>query len=266
MSKNLDIPGWIPLLSGFSLGVFFIKLMDLIVPEDPTDGCFMYCVRPPVQKNEDFIEDATDNIDLRSTVDFEERMRKGTNNNTHNNNNGSEQINLRSTIDLQKSLDFTNIEGVMYIPKKMLLMVLAVTIHNIPEGLVLGMSYGGLAHENGTKLHDAIMLTVALGLQNIPEGLAVSIPIWRSGSRRITSFCYGQLSGFVEVISAVIGSLLVTRIKMILPYSLCFAAGAMIYVVCKELIPTSQTSQKQWGIFGIMFGFAVMMTLDVAFE
>jgi len=147
----------------------------------------------------------------------------------------------------------------------MFLLALAVTIHNVPEGLVLGMTYGGLAHENGTKLHDAIVLTAALGLQNIPEGLAISIPIWRSGSPRITSFCYGQISGFVEVIASVLGALLVLIIKAILPYALSFAAGAMIYVVCKELIPASQGSQKQWGILGIMIGFGLMMTLDIAF-
>jgi len=169
--------------------------------------------------------------------------------------------------DLRPSMDTSIIDKeAIYIPKKMFLLALAVTIHNIPEGLVLGMAYGGLAYENGPKLHDAIVLTVALGLQNIPEGLAIAVPIWRSGSRRFTSFCYGQFSGFIEVIAAVLGALLVVTIKTILPYALSFAAGAMIYVVCKELIPASQVSQKQWGTFGIMIGFGLMMTLDIAFE
>eukprot|EP01125_Pyxidicula_operculata_P011326 TRINITY_DN3714_c0_g1_i1.p1 TRINITY_DN3714_c0_g1~~TRINITY_DN3714_c0_g1_i1.p1 ORF type:complete len:150 (-),score=16.56 TRINITY_DN3714_c0_g1_i1:227-676(-) len=148
----------------------------------------------------------------------------------------------------------------------MFILALAVTIHNIPEGLALGMAFGGIGQPNGPQLHDALVLAAALALQNIPEGLAISIPIWRSGSGRFTSFFYGQLSGSVEVLGAAFGAILVTSIQAIIPYALSFAAGAMIYVVCKELIPASQSSTKNGGIFGIMIGFALMMTLDIAFE
>uniref|UniRef100_A0A6B2L9X2 Zinc transporter ZIP11 n=1 Tax=Arcella intermedia TaxID=1963864 RepID=A0A6B2L9X2_9EUKA len=262
MSKNLAVPSWFPLLTGFAAGGIFIKVMDVVVPEDPSEGCFALCIKSNA-KDSNTVNSGDPPVDIRKSVDLEDKEAWRRSKERYSQKYEDDP----NSIDLQKSMDFATIDSeVLYISKKMFLLTLAVTIHNIPEGLVLGMAYGGLGHENGTKLHDALVLTAALGLQNIPEGLAVSIPIWRSGSRRLTSFCYGQLSGFVEVVSAVIGAFLVVTIKVILPYALSFAAGAMIYVVCKELIPASQASQQQHGILGVMLGFCLMMALDIAFE
>ena len=145
------------------------------------------------------------------------------------------------------------------------LLVLAITIHNIPEGLAVGVAFGAVAQGDREALVAAIVLAVGIGIQNFPEGAAVSIPMRAAGLSKGKSFFYGQLSAVVEPISAVIGALLVTLITPILPYALAFAAGAMIFVVVEELIPESQLGNgSDLSAIGTMFGFAIMMVLDVA--
>ena len=150
------------------------------------------------------------------------------------------------------------------------LLVLAITIHNIPEGLAVGVAFGAAASLTGaartTQIGAAIALTIGIGLQNFPEGSAVSLPLRREGLTRARSFWYGQLSALVEPIAGVIGALLVISMTAILPYALAFAAGAMIFVVAEELIPESQRKGNvDLATAGIIVGFAIMMTLDVAF-
>jgi ZIP family zinc transporter len=143
---------------------------------------------------------------------------------------------------------------------------LAITIHNIPEGLAVGVAFGALAADlPSATLGGAIALALGIGIQNFPEGTAVSVPLRREGLSRFKSFWYGQLSGVVEPIAGVLGAVAVIYMRPILPYALAFAAGAMIYVVVEELIPESQL-QKHTDVatIGAMLGFAVMMTLDVA--
>jgi len=147
-----------------------------------------------------------------------------------------------------------------------ILLVLAITLHNIPEGLAVGVAFGALASDlPSATLAGAIALAIGIGIQNFPEGAAVSVPLRREGFSRLKSFWYGQASGMVEPIAGVLGAVAVIFIKPVLPYALSFAAGAMIYVVVEELIPESQL-QKNTDIatMGAMVGFAVMMTLDVA--
>ncbi|MDO8927536.1 MAG: ZIP family metal transporter, partial [Bacteroidota bacterium] len=144
--------------------------------------------------------------------------------------------------------------------------VLAITLHNIPEGLAVGVAFGALANnpDVGT-LAGAVALAIGIGLQNFPEGAAVSIPLRREGFSRLKSFTYGQLSGIVEPIAGVIGATLVLLITPLLPYALAFAAGAMIFVVVEELIPESQSgNETDLSSIGAMIGFATMMVLDVA--
>lgn len=147
-----------------------------------------------------------------------------------------------------------------------LLLVLAITLHNIPEGLAVGVAFGALAYElPSATLAGSIALALGIGIQNFPEGTAVSVPLRREGMSRLRSFWYGQLSGIVEPIAGVIGATAVILMKPILPYALAFAAGAMIFVVVEELIPESQLEKNEdIATIGTMFGFAVMMTLDVA--
>ena len=146
-------------------------------------------------------------------------------------------------------------------------MVLAVTLHNIPEGLAVGVAFGALsAGLPSASLASAIALALGVGIQNLPEGTAVSVPLRREGMSRFKSFWYGQLSGTVEPIFGVLGATAVIFIKPILPYPLAFAAGAMIFVVVEELIPESQLGKNtDIASMGIMLGFTAMMTLDVAF-
>jgi ZIP family zinc transporter len=157
-------------------------------------------------------------------------------------------------------------EGISTNWQRSILLVLAITIHNIPEGLAVGVAFGALAADlPSATLGGAIALAVGIGIQNFPEGTAVSVPLRREGLSRFKSFWYGQLSGVVEPIAGVFGAVAVIYMRPILPYALAFAAGAMIYVVVEELIPESQL-QKHTDVatIGAMLGFAVMMTLDVA--
>jgi ZIP family zinc transporter len=145
-------------------------------------------------------------------------------------------------------------------------LVLAITLHNIPEGLAVGVAFGALGLAGSPATFGAsVALAIGIGIQNFPEGAAVSIPLRREGMSRGKSFFFGQISGIVEPIAAVLGAFLVVSVQPILPYALAFAAGAMIYVVVEELIPESQQhGHSDFSTIGAMLGFAVMMLLDVA--
>jgi ZIP family zinc transporter len=157
-------------------------------------------------------------------------------------------------------------EGIKTSWQRSVLLVLAITLHNFPEGLAVGVAFGAVAAGlPAASLAGAVALALGIGLQNFPEGMAVSVPLRREGMSRLKSFWYGQLSGAVEPIAGVLGAAAVLLMRPILPYALAFAAGAMIYVVVEELIPESQLeSSTDVATIGAMLGFAVMMTLDVA--
>jgi ZIP family zinc transporter len=157
-------------------------------------------------------------------------------------------------------------EGIKTSWQRSILLVLAITLHNIPEGLAVGVAFGAIAADlPAATLGGAVALALGIGIQNFPEGTAVSVPLRREGLSRIKSFWYGQLSGIVEPMAGVIGAAAVILIKPLLPYALAFAAGAMIYVVVEELIPESQLEKNtDVATMGAIVGFAVMMTLDVA--
>ena len=150
--------------------------------------------------------------------------------------------------------------------KRILMLISSITIHNIPEGLAVGIAFGSIYYGlTGATTISAIMLAIGIGLQNFPEGSAVSIPLRRDGMSRKKAFFYGQLSAIVEPIFGVLGAILVLKARIFLPFFLSFAAGAMIYVVVSELIPESQSNKKKevMAIFTII-GFTIMMLLDVA--
>jgi ZIP family zinc transporter len=157
-------------------------------------------------------------------------------------------------------------EGLSTTWRRSVLLVLAITMHNIPEGLAVGVAFGAVASGmGGASLAGAVALALGIGLQNFPEGMAVSVPLRREELSRRRAFWYGQLSGVVEPMAGVLGAAAVLLMRPILPYALAFAAGAMIYVVVEELIPESQLeSITDVATVGAMLGFAVMMTLDVA--
>jgi ZIP family zinc transporter len=157
-------------------------------------------------------------------------------------------------------------EGIKTSWQRSTLLIMAITLHNIPEGLAVGIAFGAVAAGlPSATLAGAVALAIGIGIQNFPEGLAVSMPLRREGMSRAKSFWYGQLSGVVEPVAGVLGAALVLLARPILPYALAFAAGAMIFVVVEELVPESQTSgHSHAATMGVMLGFAVMMALDVA--
>ena len=156
-------------------------------------------------------------------------------------------------------------EGVKTSWNKTVLLVLAITLHNIPEGLAIGVAFGAVAEGlPGANLAGAIALTIGIGIQDLQEGMAVSLPLRRYGLSRAKSFLWGQLSGVVEPLAAVSGVILVMMMQSILPYALAFAAGAMIYIVVEEVIPESQRDgHTDKATLGLMIGFVLMMALDV---
>jgi len=158
-------------------------------------------------------------------------------------------------------------EGIKTSWQRSTLLILAITLHNIPEGLAVGVAFGAVAAGfPSATLPAAIALALGIGIQNFPEGLAVSMPLRREGMSRLKSFWYGQLSGTVEPIAGVIGAAAVIVAQPILPYALGFAAGAMIFVVVEEVVPESQRGgNTDLATMGAMVGFVVMMVLDVAF-
>jgi ZIP family zinc transporter len=160
-------------------------------------------------------------------------------------------------------------EGIQTSWRRTTLLVLAITLHNIPEGLAVGVAFGAVAYNMGSAtLGAAVALGVGIGLQNFPEGMAVSMPLRREGFSRKKAFFYGQFSGMVEPMAGFLGAALALSMQAVLPYALAFAAGAMIYVVAEELIPTPHKDLHEQGsdvaTIGVMIGFAIMMTLDVA--
>jgi ZIP family zinc transporter len=163
-------------------------------------------------------------------------------------------------------LPMSQAEGIKTTWQRSVLLILAITIHNIPEGMAVGVAFGAAAAGiPGASTAGAIALALGIGIQNFPEGLAISAPLRREGFTRFRSWWYGQLSAVVEPIAAIIGAAAVVTMRQILPYALAFAAGAMIYVVIEELIPEAQNGQNtDIATAGAMLGFTVMMILDVA--
>jgi ZIP family zinc transporter len=170
---------------------------------------------------------------------------------------------------LHPGMKLSEAEGIETSWRRSMLLVSAITLHNIPEGLAIGVAFGavGSGITQGVPeatLGGAIALAVGIGLQNFPEGTAVAMPLRREGMGRGRSFFYGQLSAMVEPVAAVIGAAAVLVAQPILPYALAFAAGAMIFVVAEELIPEAKRGSPDIAAMSLMVGFAVMMTLDVA--
>jgi len=171
---------------------------------------------------------------------------------------------------LHLGLETSEAEGIKTSWQRSVLLVLAITLHNIPEGLAVGVAFGSVAHATDPGMAREVMLggialAIGIGLQNFPEGMAVSMPLRREGFGRFKAFLYGQASGVVEPMAGVLGAWLVISMEKLLPYGLAFAAGAMIFVVIEELIPEAQRhGHHDFATLGGMIGFTIMMTLDVA--
>ena len=168
---------------------------------------------------------------------------------------------------LHLQMDLSHSEGIKTQWQRSTLLVLAITLHNIPEGLAVGVAFGAVAAGlPSATIGAAVALAIGIGLQNFPEGTAVSMPLRREGMSQGKSFFMGQMSGMVEPIAGVLGAVFVLQMQGVLPYALCFAAGAMIFVVVEELIPESQRNENNIDLVTMttLTGFSVMMMLDVA--
>jgi ZIP family zinc transporter len=167
---------------------------------------------------------------------------------------------------LHPGLAMSEAEGVSTSWRRSTLLVLAITLHNFPEGLAVGVAFGAAAANiQGASIAGAMALAIGIGLQNLPEGTAVAMPLRREGLSRFKSFMYGQMSGMVEPIAGVLGAAVVMIMRPFLPFALAFAAGAMIFVVAEELIPEAQRrGDTDIPTIGVMVGFAIMMFLDVS--
>ncbi|MBK6933294.1 MAG: ZIP family metal transporter [Saprospirales bacterium] len=167
---------------------------------------------------------------------------------------------------LHPSKDIRQAEGVSTSWQRSVLLVLAITLHNIPEGLAVGVAFGAVVHGlPGATIGSAIALAIGIGLQNFPEGTAVAVPLRREGMSRWKAFGYGQASAIVEPVAGVLGAMAVLYMQPLLPFALAFAAGAMIFVVVEELIPESQAGgNTDLATLATLLGFSVMMVLDVA--
>ena len=168
---------------------------------------------------------------------------------------------------LQLDAPLEKAEGVKTSWQRTTLLTLAMALHNLPEGLAIGVAFGAvIAGNSSATLQTAVALTIGMGIQDIPEGMAVAMPLRREGLSRFKSFWYGQLSGIVEPIGAVIGATAVILTNSLLPYALAFAAGAMFFIVVEEIIPESQSGgHGDLATMGTIAGFVLMMVLDVAF-
>lgn len=169
---------------------------------------------------------------------------------------------------LHLGLPVESAEGIKTHLHRNILLFTAVTLHNIPEGLAVGVAFGALANgESSINFQSALILTLGIGIQNFPEGVAISMPFKGSGLSNFKSFFFGQLSAVVEPIAGILGALAVSIFKPLLPYALSFAAGAMIFVVIEELIPESQSSgNTDISTISAILGFVLMMMLDISFS
>ncbi|XP_054913450.1 zinc transporter ZIP11-like isoform X2 [Poeciliopsis prolifica] len=253
---------FLPVAVGFTLGAAFVYLADLVLPmlgvcADPHAALALpHDSKLGKEKDEDPLLHLPDTDEMTIRIDKTEygevyQRRRGPNS---------------GHFDGQEAGSKTP-EGVGQTAnrwRRILLLILAITIHNIPEGLAVGVGFGAIGKTTSATFESARNLAIGIGIQNFPEGLAVSLPLRGSGVSKWTAFWYGQLSGMVEPIAGLLGAFAVVLAEPLLPYALAFAAGAMVYVVMDDIIPEAQVSGNgRLASWTSILGFVVMMSLDV---
>jgi len=248
-SKIYGNHAYFPVAVGFSLGAFFVYFADVALQHMGVSSN----VATTLSANTKFDSEIDESFE-KNDVQLEEgssvRYRKTTANNGHTKITASKM----QTDLIQKQISW----------KRILLLVIAITIHNIPEGLAVGVGFAAIGKTKSATFSNARNLAIGIGIQNFPEGLAVSLPLRGAGVGLWTSFWYGQLSGMVEPMAGILGAIALSIAEPILPYALAFAAGAMVFVVNDDIIPEAQIygNGKLASLMSIV-GFIVMMTLDV---
>nr|ACO10696.1 Zinc transporter SLC39A11 [Caligus rogercresseyi] len=250
-SDNSGIWTLIPVVSGFFLGALFVYAADRVVTKLQAHSTVDLIVGDKIKRNPSLTEVSCENILYRGTkVNQEFRHRR-----KYKEDEEEVPDHLPSPLNDQESHDRW---------KRIMLLIIAVTVHNIPEGLAVGVAFGAVGKSSSATFESARNLAIGIGIQNLPEGLAVSLPLKMAGYSTGMSIWYGQLSGLVELFAGVFGAFLVSWIIPVLPYALSFAAGAMIYVVVDDIIPESQScGNGKVASWGCIFGFLLMMSLDV---
>ena len=239
---------FVPAAIGFLLGALFVYACDHFVP-DTQDFTFLIANKSKAERS---ISPAGEFA--RVVEAGNKTMRRRGTKNTAYEDRGQEDESNQLQEERRKML------------RRMLLLVLAITVHNFPEGMAVGVAFGAVGTSKAATMSKAWNLAIGIGIQNFPEGLAVSMPLHRSGMSKWRSFWIGQLSGLVEPVAGICGACLVSTAQHLLPYALGFAAGAMVFVVVNDLIPEAQKSRNTaLGSWGAILGFVTMMSLDVAF-
>jgi len=284
-----------PVAVGFFLGGVFVFISDICIPkfatEDPSVALAMYNQRKKYEdKNSDHnptlasivSEEPSREIDQQSPATSDPELITSVENGDKVSLTDSIQLKIRNrknapdkpemvleyqieSREEKKAIEAAERKARYESWKRMLLLIIAITVHNIPEGLAVGVAFGAIGSSSSATFSSARSLAIGIGVQNFPEGMAVSVPLCAAGYSPLKSFWYGQLSGMVEPIFGVLGSLVVVVAEPILPYALAFAAGAMIYVVVDDIIPeANMCGNGRYASWGTMLGFIVMMSLDVA--
>ncbi|XP_018425832.1 PREDICTED: zinc transporter ZIP11 [Nanorana parkeri] len=256
MSEHYGRLAFLPAAVGFSLGAGFVYFADLLLPalgmsDDPLSMA-AHDSKPPKEKDEGSVygeRELSIRIDKIENGDVYQRKRGA-------------QPSPGDDLSLLSAPEPVNKGGSSW--RRIMLLILAITIHNIPEGLAVGVGFGAIGKTASATFESARNLAIGIGIQNFPEGLAVSLPLRGAGLSTWRSFWYGQLSGMVEPIAGVLGAFAIALAEPILPYALAFAAGAMVYVVMDDIIPEAQTGGNgKLASWTCILGFVVMMSLDV---
>ncbi|XP_051491153.1 zinc transporter ZIP11 isoform X2 [Apus apus] len=255
---------FVPVAVGFALGAAFVYLADLLIPalgfSGPPHAAFaLSCDQRAVK--EKYEHEPAHHLDYESELSI--RIDKGENGEPYQRRRGVGTSLPDSPPTFPTARDSAPLAGSSSW-RRILLMILAITIHNIPEGLAVGVGFGAIGKSASATFQSARNLAIGIGIQNFPEGLAVSLPLRGAGFSPWKAFWYGQLSGMVEPVAGVLGALAVVVAEPLLPYALGFAAGAMVYVVMDDIIPEAQTSGNgKLASWTSILGFVVMMSLDV---
>ncbi|RDD39853.1 Zinc transporter ZIP11 [Trichoplax sp. H2] len=250
---------FIPVGIGFAFGAAFVGVTDMMMsrmnissPQIALANVYCKSMNEDTERFELGAEDEEVNNHYHHQSDNSNLVYRSLNNKAVENNKTQHS-------EYQKNSEMINLQW-----RRIILLVIAITVHNIPEGLAVGVGFGAIGKTEQATFENARNLAIGIGIQNFPEGLAVSLPLKAMGFSTWTSFWYGQLSGMVEPIAGILGAAAVMIAEPILPYSLAFAAGAMIYVVIDDIIPEAQTSGNgRLSSIGCIVGFLVMMSLDV---
>ncbi|XP_008313016.2 zinc transporter ZIP11 isoform X2 [Cynoglossus semilaevis] len=254
---------FVPVAVGFSLGAAFVYFADLAMPllgigADPHTALAL-----PSEPRRSKEKDEEPSFQLENFEEMSVRIDKMENGDVHQRRRTAQHPGVLNEQEMEsKQQEEARKTGSSW--RRILLLILAITIHNIPEGLAVGVGFGAIGKTSSATFESARNLAIGIGIQNFPEGLAVSLPLRGSGVSTWKSFWYGQLSGMVEPVAGMLGALAIVLAEPLLPYALAFAAGAMVYVVVDDIIPEAQVSGNgKLASWTSILGFVVMMSLDV---